>query len=287
MRLLTLFILLITNISTAQSKKHLLLDAESKRPIEQANIDFLNGSGTHSDAKGRFNLDKNASSIRISYIGYQSLELEAGRIKDTIFINPSTELLKEVNIDVKTEILIPKGSGVDFLKTFNGINSTYSRRLGVLIPNELGENVWISKIIIGVKREYRGLKETIDLPFLINLATVDTIKGTPSKLLFEDNIQVRKSPKLNEVVFELTDRIILPKEGIFVIVTVPDVNYYGDYPIKGRIYAPSFKLVLKRNSKNFKSFISGYKKNEPNNYDWKSTSFMENSNFKFGIEVVK
>lgn len=288
MKTVLYLLLFISCIASAQSQHYLLLDKDTKLAIENANIDFNNGKGTHTDNRGAFLVPKNIKFIKISFIGYESLELKVSSIKDTIFLNPSTELLKEVNIDVKKEILIPKGKGVDFLKTFNGINSTFSRRLAVLIPNELGENVWISKIIVGVKSEYRGPKETSNLPFMINLALVDTVNGTPSKLLFEDNIQVRQSPKSKGLLlFELKDRIILPKEGIFVIVTVPDVDYYGKYPIKGRIYAPSFELVLKRSSKKFKSFISGFKKNDPDVHDWKSTSFTDNSNFRFGIEVIK
>ena len=75
MKLLISILLFVSWFSTAQSKKYLLLDAGSKIPIEQANIDFLNGSGTHTDVQGHFSLDKNTSSIRISYIGYQSLDL--------------------------------------------------------------------------------------------------------------------------------------------------------------------------------------------------------------------
>lgn len=282
------FFLFITCIVSAQSQHYFLLDKDTKLAIENANIDFNNGKGTHTDQKGLFVVPNNIKFLKISFIGYETLELKIESIEDTIFLNPSTEILKEVNIDVKKEVLIPKGKGVDFLKTFNGVNSTFGRRLAVLIPNELGKNVWISKIIIGVKSEYRGPKETSNLPFMINLAFVDTLNGTPSKLLLKDNIQVRQSPKSKDaVLFELTDRIILPKEGIFVVVSVPDVNYYADYPINGRIYAPSFEIVLKKSSKNFNSFISGFKMNDSDNYNWKTTSFNDYSNFKFGIEVVK
>ncbi len=287
MKIFLYFFLIITCTTTAQSKHYLLFDNDTKLAIENANIDFLNGNGTHTDNKGYFSLVENVAFIKISYIGYESLELKVKSMSDSIFMIRTREMLDGVNVNLKKEILIPRGRGVDFFKIFNGINSSFNRRLAVLIPNELGENIWISKIIIGVKSEYRGPKETINLPFLINLAAVDTLNGVPYDLLLEDNVQVRKSSKLNEVVFELTDRIILPKEGIFVVVTVPDVNYYGDYPINGRIYAPSFELVLKRSSKNFKSFISSFKMNNLDNYNWKSTSFMDNSNFKFGIEVIK
>ena len=226
MKTVLYLLLFISCIASAQSQQCILLDKNTKLAIENANIDFNNGKGTHTDNHGAFIIPENVKFIKISYIGYESLELNIKTKLDTIFLNPSTEILKEVNIDVKKEILIPKGKGVDFLKTFNGINSTFSRRLAVLIPNELDENVWISKIVVGVKSEYRGPKETSTLPFMINLALVDIVNGTPSKLLCEDNIQVRQSPKSKGLLlFELKDRIILPKEGIFVIVTVPDINY--------------------------------------------------------------
>ena len=98
MKLLISVLLFVNWFSTAQSKKHLLLDAASKKPIEQANIYFLNGSGTHTDEKGRFNLDKNASYIRITYIGYQSLDLRTNALPDTIFLKQSTEVLTEVSV---------------------------------------------------------------------------------------------------------------------------------------------------------------------------------------------
>lgn len=66
----------------AQSISCQIVDADNKKPISYANVGILNkGVGTVSDHKGYFTLNlsesKNSDTIRISYIGYKTLDLSS------------------------------------------------------------------------------------------------------------------------------------------------------------------------------------------------------------------
>ena len=78
------FFLFITCIVSAQSQHYFLLDKDTKLAIENANIDFNNGKVTHTDQKGLFIVPKNIEFIKISFIGYQSMEVNIKTKSDTI-----------------------------------------------------------------------------------------------------------------------------------------------------------------------------------------------------------
>lgn len=92
------FFLFITCIVSAQSQHYFLLDKDTKLAVENANIDFNKGKGTHTDKQGAFLVPENIDFIKISFIGYELLELNIKTKSDTIFLTRSTETLNEVSI---------------------------------------------------------------------------------------------------------------------------------------------------------------------------------------------
>jgi hypothetical protein len=258
MKLLISILLFVSWFSTAQSKKYLLLDAESKIPIEQANIDFLNGSGTHTDAQGNFSLDKNASSIRISYIGYQSLDLKINILSDTIFLNHSTEVLAEVNVAGeirKYQKIFPKRAINNYFMENFGTGAPISTILmkAIFIQNESKDtSKLISKIILyptdynsvslGRKAKFKKQKDQKYAPFKINLYTVDTLIGIPVRQLFTKDITVQLQEGETKLIYELTleQQRNFPAEGIFISISTFDKEYYEAIGFKT---GPAFKTI--------------------------------------------
>ena len=304
MRILILFILLITNVSTAQSKKYLLLDAESKIPIEQANIDFLNGSGTHTDAKGRFSLDKNASSIRITYIGYQSLDLKTNILRDTIFLTQSTEVLTEVSVPGekrKYQRILPKRAINNYFMENFGTGAPISTILmkAIFIPNESkNTSKLISKIILyptdyntaslGRKAKFKKQKDQKFAPFKINLYTVDTLIGIPVRQLFVKDITVQLQEGETKLIYELTleQQLNFPAEGIFISISTFDKEYYEAIGFKT---GPAFKTIGISEQSAFKVYeksFAFYDEGNPNAKWFRDKSMWDRKNtYYVGLEI--
>lgn len=305
MKLLFSFILFITNIVTAQSQRYILLDENTKLAIENANVDFSNGNGTHTDKKGVFLVPKNIEFIKISYIGYESLEYKLTIKTDTIFLTPSTEALNEVNVVKEKrnyqQIFPKKGFNDLLLENWGSDGNTIANVLvkAIYIPNESKDvTKIISKIIIhptdytsvtlGEKNKYEKQKDQKYAPFKINLYTVDTIIGIPIKRIFEKDITVQLKEGEKHLTYELTldQQINFPIEGIFIAISSFPKEYYEAISFKT---GPAFKTIgISRESK-FKVYeksLAFYDDDNPN-AKWFRDQYMwdRNNTYYVGLEV--
>lgn len=304
MKLLISILLFVSWFSTAQSKKYLLLDAGSKIPIEQANIDFLNGSGTHTDVQGHFSLDKNTSSIRISYIGYQSLDLNTNILSDTIFLNHSTEVLTEVNVageKRKYQKIFPKRAINNYFMENFGTGAPISTIVmkAIFIPNESKDtSKLISKIILyptdytsvslGRKAKFKKQKDQKYAPFKINLYTVDTLIGIPVRQLFVKDITVQLQEGKTKLIYELTleQQLNFPAEGIFISISTFDKEYYEAIGFKT---GPAFKTIGISEQSAFKVYqksFAFYEEGDPN-AKWFRDQYMwdRKNTYYIGLEI--
>lgn len=253
-----LILLLTTAFSQAQNQVFLVVDSDSKSVIESANIDFLNGKGTHTNTQGVFYLDKNIPHLKISCIGYTTLELNVAAIKDTVFLKRSTEDLKEISI--KSE----KRKYVSIFPTRN-FNNLLPKNFGtgapirsilmkaVYIPNENKDTTKvIAKIILYLtdyqtvslveKKKFQKQKKQKLAPFKINLYTVDTLIGIPIKRIFAKDIVVELKEGESFLTYELTidQQINFPLEGVFIALSSFENNYYEKIGFKS---GPAFKTI--------------------------------------------
>lgn len=305
MKILLYFFLSIFSISFSQSRQCLLFDKETKLAIENANIDFSNGKGTHTDNKGVFLVQKNIEFIKISYIGYESLEYKLTTKTDTIFLTPSTEALNEVNV-VKEKRnykqIFPKKGFNDFLpENFGSDGTTIESVLikAVYIPNESKDTTkTISKIIIhptdytsvtlGEKNKHEKQKGQKYAPFKINLYTVDTIIGIPIKRIFEQDITVQLKEGEKHLNYELTlDQLInFPIEGIFIAISSFPKEYYEAIGFKT---GPGFKTIGISEKSKFKVYqksLAFYEDDDPA-AKWFRDQYMwdRNNTYHVGLEV--
>jgi hypothetical protein len=281
-----IFFLTVCSISFSQKKFFICNDLNEK--ISDANIFIDNKFYTKTDKDGIFILKTKFEELKVTHVSYNDKIMSNDISLDTIFMSYKTNTLDEIKIErfkIK-KIIMPQGKIIDKLKTFNNFYSNFNSDLALFIPNEYYEDFLISKIFISVKKKYRGDNETLKLPFQVNLAYVDSISDLPSRLLLNESLIA--SYNNNEYVeIKLKEKVPFPKNGIFVIVSIPDISFYMDYRIGGKIYSPSFELVLNKSSKKFKSFrrvlrVQGI---EESYFLWETNETIDNSNFKFGIEI--
>ena len=283
-----IFFLFINSFSFAQKK--IIICDDYKEKISDANIFLDNTFYTKTDKNGSFILKTKCKELKVKHVSFNDKIISYDFALDTIYMSYKTNILAEVNIKRRKtkKLIMPQGMIIDKLKTFNNFYPNFNSDLALLIPNEYYEDFLISKIFISVKKKYRSDNKTLKLPFEVNLAYLDTISNLPSKLLLNESIIAsNNNDKYVEII--LKEKVPFPKNGIFVIVSIPDISFYKDYRIEGQIYAPSFELVLNKSSKKFKSYrrVLREKSSEENYFFWETNKTIDNSNFKFGIEIEK
>lgn len=305
MRILLIVFLFVSSLTKAQNRKHLVLDRETKTAIEQANIDFLNGNGTQTDNKGTFSLDAKVAFVSISCIGYNTLRAEVERLTDTVFLERSSETLKEVSV-VKEKRnrkqIFPKKGFNDFLPENFGVDGNTIESVlikAVYIPNENRDTTKIiSKIIIhptdytlvylAEKNKHKKQKDQKYAPFKINLYTVDTVLGIPIKRIFEKDITVQLKEGEKQLLYELTldQQLNFPIEGVFIAVSSFKKAYYEAIGFKT---GPGFRTVGISEKSKFKVYEKScaFFDDDDSNANWFRDQYMwdRNNTYYVGLEV--
>ena len=95
LKLLATFTFLVFNCFAQKQKEGVLLDRETKEPVEFVNI--YNGSDyTVSNADGRFAFTSLNDSVRFYRVGYDKFKTTFEQLKDTVYLNKSVLELNEV-----------------------------------------------------------------------------------------------------------------------------------------------------------------------------------------------
>lgn len=89
-----------------------ILDSQSKTPLNYAALSWRNGQGTITNEEGKYQLFINSEDsvlITVSFIGYQELILNSNELKDTLYLTPKYFELDEVTVidtdDLKNKVL--------------------------------------------------------------------------------------------------------------------------------------------------------------------------------------
>lgn len=273
MKLFLSCVLFYATFAIAQNKKIVVIDSDTKKPIEQANISFNNGKGTYSDINGCFYLPEIYDSITISFVGYLEQKLKAISIKDTISLQRAIENLDEISVRKKShnyQRIFPVKNLNNLLPKNYGTSTPIPSILikAVYIPNEEKHTTKvISKIIIyptdytsvylGAKNRFEKQKNQKYAPFKINLYTVDTVIGIPSKKIFQNDITVKLKEGQKQLIYELTpeQQMNFPLEGIFISISSFQKEYYEKLGFKS---GPAFKNIGISEGSKFKVFEKSF-----------------------------
>lgn len=229
--LLTLSILLST-ISFGQTT---IQDNETKEPVSFATISFGNGNGIFADDEGKFMFTKkqyhDIDTLHITSIGYKNLKIATENLAQIIFLEPLTDQLQEVIVQVK-----PKGKfKIKKLKPtvhedyFKCWLPTIESEIAVFFPNEDKKTKQITKLYLPIKTEAADWskrkkanikKRSFSTLFKVNF--YENNNGFPGDILSYENVVFRVTQE-SESVFELNIKendIFIPKSGIFVSIQI-------------------------------------------------------------------
>jgi hypothetical protein len=273
MKLFLSCFLFYSTFVVAQNRKIVLIDNDTKKPIELANISFNNSKGTYSDINGCFSVAGTTDSITISFVGYLKKKLSCTAITDTISLSRSNENLNEVSVRNKSQ-------NVQRIFPIKNLNNLLPKNYGtsapipsilikaVYIPNEKKDTTkLISKIIIyptdyisvylGAKNRFEKQKNQKYAPYKINMYTVDTLIGIPSKKIFQNDITVQLTDGQNQLIYELTpeQQMNFPLEGIFIAISSFGKEYYEKLGFKS---GPAFKNIGISEESKFKMFEKSF-----------------------------
>jgi hypothetical protein len=285
------FLAILIHVISYSQRKICVMTIDYKK-LNDVNVYFDDHSSTKTDVSGFFTIIEPFKILKITHLGYETKSLTNTDLisVDTIFLEEESIILKEVTLNIKHDkkVVLPKPKIIDKLKTFNNFYPNFDSDLAVYIPNENNVDYRINKILISVKRKYRGPIETERLPFYVNLMSIDSITKLPLKKIMKQDLWVRNLNNDDILEINLDEKYIFPNEGVFVVVNIPNIDYYVQYLILGQIYAPSFEMVLNRSSPNFISYRRRHlfesTEEEPK---WEKNLDSNMPNFRFGVELIK
>lgn len=100
MNKLLLFLLIFrTGISLCFGQNIYVLDSNTKQPIPYVTVKFGNNKGLYTNENGLFvvKIDE-YSFLELNHIAYNTLKIEKGKVKDTLYMSPKIKILEEVLI---------------------------------------------------------------------------------------------------------------------------------------------------------------------------------------------
>jgi hypothetical protein len=260
--LIKIFILLFVQLSFGQIKS-ILVDENTKRPIEYANIWIENEViGTFSNDKGYFSLITKSENniIVISHVGYQSKSVLISEIKDTIFLNPIIIKLDEISVfqrKNRNQIILDeiKNKQVDL---YFGTNLNYPWIVAKYFPfnEKFPELKFLKKISL-----MTGINKKAN--FNIRIYSVDK-EGKPFEYLTSENINVTAEKGINKTEIDVSKlNILFPENGLFIAIeNIRNIN-------SDEFKNTSLVLGLDLNNKSQKTYLY-YKGKWVENIDFES-----------------
>ncbi len=103
-----IFIIFTTALHAQQEFQGRVVDAETGKPLPYASIYLSKDKGTITNDEGNFCIEAKASDVvSVSFIGYNTLKIKAGELKQDIRMMPMSHSLKEVTV-IPTEVILQK-----------------------------------------------------------------------------------------------------------------------------------------------------------------------------------
>ncbi|MDO5972055.1 carboxypeptidase-like regulatory domain-containing protein [Flavivirga aquimarina] len=222
----------------------LIIDFETKEPIEFVNIGILNkNKGTVSNQNGEFNLEVSKEyikdSLTISHINYYPSKIPIVNAKNkTVFLKPKMNELSEVIVSNKKKknrkIGVKSYNPLLWLGGISEDNDIIENAQRINIPEKI---VRIKYVNIYLRRGFESDSSFVRINFYKN---VDNMPG--ERIVFE-NILQKKQIKPGWLQIDLTKKEIYVEEDFFVGVEfIPDFKnplnvYIGAILTKGKGYS--------------------------------------------------
>lgn len=229
------YFLLFLLISTISFGQITIQDKKTMEPVSFATISFGNGNGIFADEDGKFVFTKKRYSdidtLTISSVGYKGLKITTENLPLKLLLEPKTDLLEEVIVQVK-----PKGKFKlrkikpvlhdDYFKCWL---PTIESEIAVYFPNDEKRTKQITKLFLPIKAEAsdwskrkKANSKKRSFSTLFKVKFYENNNGFPGEILSYEKVVFRVTQE-SEAVFELDiskNDIFIPKKGIFVSIQV-------------------------------------------------------------------
>lgn len=282
---------IVINISYGQNIETIkLLSERDSTSIEYAHILLDEKLVSFSDELGIFIIDMNSDfkTLVIKHLSYQTKEITKNDLTNMyeVYMEENENLLDEVVISAKKNpkhhVLLPDKAGKEYFMKGLDVLFPYNFKNAVYIPNEFKKGNHIIKNIVFEARKGYDDPDSKFIPFKINLMTVDSVTFLPKDKLFKEDLAVGKRENQKLLKVDISEyNIEFPKDGIFVVVSLYDKEYYESH---GFIERPGFgQTQITKNSKFFELFWL------PGKGTWDEPSYSKDriQCRNFGIEAVE
>lgn len=285
-----LILSLITISCFAQSRKITVVDSDTGMAVEKCFVELDKTKGVYTNANGIALLPKASSPISIKHLGYKDW---SGNATDTIFLQPDVISLDGVAInssDSKKQIIriLPVRSLNNLMphNVGDGTLIAFNEQKGIFVPNENPQQQKLLKKILlrptgyskldlsnGKQTEFEQAKYS---SFKVNLWSVMPEVGVPLKPLLDEDIVLQLKKGKTYVEVSLPEEIILPTEGVFIVLSSLTQEYYTKEN-SGVTTAPAFYRIGVSKKSNFKMFVrtvdeDGYGLWKRDEWYWKHNS---------------
>jgi hypothetical protein len=220
------FFILLSSICFSQSISFQIKDNLTNKGIEYVSIDLLNGKGFYSNEVGLVVADfLGEKTIELSHVSYESKKINIDEIKAVVFLKQKTTQLNEVQ-------LIQSNKKLYTTKDIEKLNSNANCNLGIygfqiatLIEVDDNMKYFLDELLIPIKvnNVLVGMSEDLEKPYsIIRIDFRNNINGFPSDTLIENSefyFIDKKILRKGLISHTLSNKIIIPKEGIFCTIT--------------------------------------------------------------------
>ncbi len=223
--ILLLIMLIASYFATAQNI--IVYDSVNNLSLPYMAIQF-GDNGIYTDDKGSFNLnDITNDSLQIDIFGYNKLLLAKNNLKDTIYLEPKTQLLDEVIItNKKTEINIKQSKRTKMYGCWSISKET--EIISMFKPNKKIENTLIKELSFGFNKlgKFDFPEGKITKPEVVVRINIYTIEDGIIKDKIYSNLKIIDVLKKDNVVLNIEEEgIYFSEEGLgFGIEFIKYVN---------------------------------------------------------------
>lgn len=283
--------LVLVNMCYAQNIKMIeLLSEQDSTAIEYAHIFLDEKLITTSDELGNFGIDMNSEfkTIMIKHLSFQSKEISKADCINMleVYMEENENFLEEVVISTKKNpkhyMLLPEKSVKEYFMKSLDVVFPYEFKSAVYIPNEFKNDSHNIENIVFETRKGVDNPDSKYIPFMVNLMKVDSLTLLPKEKLFKEDLVVGKRENQKLMLVDVSEyNIEFPKEGIFVVVSMYDKDYYESH---GFIERPGFgQTQISKNSKFFELYWIRTKGT------WDEPNYSKNriQCRNFGIELIE
>lgn len=225
-----LLFLIFFNYNVYCQVTYYVKDSLSGNELPYANVNFKNGYGFFANEKGVFIIkDSLIKEVEISYIGYKSKKVILSIENQIINLQHSTINLNEVVIKA-TKKLKKRFSEVNAI-IHNDVYRMYWSSIGMQyafkIANQNKESFLEEITIPIIKKDFNQItgngpleRQLFNTVFKINFYT--NLNEKPNVLLnnYEQVFAINSSNSSNEFILKMNDRIDIPENGMFLILTI-------------------------------------------------------------------